>query len=103
MFMDMSHSDRQDWRSRQGDMPSSHDYEPVWAEKGSMGGVVWTAPGSRWGDSDTLVGPFPPATQGKNAKFLKWTVFVRDGFLIMRQDNRNEARCASAADVPPLQ
>lgn len=92
MFMDMAQTDRQDWRRRQAEISSVHNYVPVWAEKGAMGGVVWTAPGSRWGDADTLVGPWPPPTQGKHAKFLKWTVFVRDGFLVMRQDNRNDAR-----------
>lgn len=91
MFMDMAQTDRQDWR-RQAEIASVHNYVPVWAEKGAMGGVVWTAPGSRWGEAETLVGPWPPPTQGKHAKFLKWTVFVRDGFLVMRQDNRNDAR-----------
>jgi hypothetical protein len=94
MFMDMAQTDRQDWRRLKSDVVSQHNYVPVWAEKGVMGGVVWTAPGSRWGDAETLMGSWPPPTQGKQARFLKWTVFVRDGFLVMRQDNRNDARYA---------
>lgn len=102
MFMDIAQTDRQAWR-RQAEVASSHNYVPIWAEKGAMGGVVWTAPGSRWGDADTLVGPWPPPTQGKHAKFLKWTVFVRDGFLVMRQDNRNDARYAPWFSTDTLQ
>jgi hypothetical protein len=93
MFTDMAQTDRQAFR--QAEVASSHSFVPVWAERGAMGGVVWTAPASRWGDSETLVGPWPPPTQGKQARFLKWTAFVRDGHLIMRQDNGNDVRCAT--------
>lgn len=73
-------------------VPSPHQFVPVWAEHGVMRGTVFTVPASRWTDSDTLHTPWPPPYQGKTARFLKWSAFVEDGFLVMHQDGKNDVR-----------
>eukprot|EP00892_Ulva_mutabilis_P006599 jgi/Ulvmu1/4310/UM002_0031.1 len=92
-FADMPQLHDHSWRVRGlDDVPSSHQFVPVWAEHGVMRGTVFTIPASRWTDSDTLPTPWPPPYQGKAAKFLKWSAFVEDGYLVMRQDGKNDLR-----------
>lgn len=92
-FAEATQSSLQSWCHRGFDnVPCSYKFVPVWAEHGVMRGTVFTAPASRWTDSETLHTPWPPPYQGKTAKFLKWSAFVEDGFLVMRQDGKNDVR-----------
>ena len=71
-----------------------NEHVPIMAAGGVMRGTVFTIPGSAWKDHEGLVGTWPPAHTGKQAKCLKWTAHLDEGWLVMRQDDKNELRCA---------
>ena len=59
-----------------------------------MVGTVFTIPASCWHDADLLVGTWPPAHSGKQAKCMKWQAHIEGGDLVLVQDAKNELKCA---------
>ena len=89
-------SARQQLVERKGEVlvPTGAAYVPKVADGGAMAGVVYTVPSSSWHDSQALFGVWPPAHTGKQAVCLKWQAEIESGYLVMRQDDKNELRCA---------
>jgi hypothetical protein len=81
-------------RPREVGVPTGHSFVPAVATGGAMCGTVYTIPGSAWHDSATLFGLWPPAYTGKQAVAMKWAARLDGGHLVMRQDDKNELKCA---------